>query len=480
MRTSNVMLAILSLSSTISALAAPRSAALDKGLNGFEKDCQCSAMGSVCHKASHINCCNGFSCEMMDNPNGDYGICRASNDGKKDDECMCSMSDDVCHPKSDINCCFGLFCDMTNSPSGDYGKCKPSHGSKNPFKKIEDAGKCLESGCAPPCCSGAKCNKVGRSDSQMFMCEKGSNDEDQDDDNKCLKPGCMVTPPTIFIDTKSSLAMHCNYLGSPKCCSGSKCNKIGKSDSNIFMCEKESDDDDKKQCLVPGAHHCNMPGMECCPGASCKNVRGESFMCAKDSDDDDDISSNLLQDQQPLFSSKDKNIFEEDYDRNMCIEGGRICHRHKQNSKCPPAPCCPDFQCAYMGSHRESFCVSMSDSNEKTELISSKKKNEVMTENCAPQEPTGCSPFGCRNPLLSSRNSRTESGMSYCMTPGDQEEEHSRLYALKGMFHGFVEKIEKKYCLPQGESCMMQHDKCCHVLMCHSGECMADNGELKL
>lgn len=40
--------------------------------------------------------------------------------------------------------------------------------------------------------------------------------------------------------------------------------------------------------------------------------------------------------------------------------------------------------------------------------------------------------------------------MSYCMTPDDQEEEHSRLYALKGMFHGVVEKIEKKYCLPQG------------------------------
>lgn len=30
------------------------------------------------------------------------------------------------------------------------------------------------------------------------------------------------------------------------------------------------------------------------------------------------------------------------------------------------------------------------------------------------------------------------------------------------------------------ESCTMQHDKCCHGLMCHSGECMADDDELKL
>ncbi|KAF7953849.1 uncharacterized protein EAE97_001248 [Botrytis byssoidea] len=205
MRTPSIILAILSLSSTISALAAPRSAALDRGLNEFEEGCQCSAMGSVCHKASYINCCNGFSCEMMDNPNGDYGICRASDDRKKDEKCMCSMSDDVCHPKSDINCCFGLYCDMTNNPNGDYGKCKPSHESKNPFKKIGDAEKCLKSGdhqamhCnllgAPPCCSGAKCNKVGRSDSQMFMCEKESDDKDQDGDDKCLKPGCMGTPP---------------------------------------------------------------------------------------------------------------------------------------------------------------------------------------------------------------------------------------------------------------------------------------------
>lgn len=30
---------------------------------------------------------------MMDNPNGDYGICRASNDRKKDEKCLCSMSD---------------------------------------------------------------------------------------------------------------------------------------------------------------------------------------------------------------------------------------------------------------------------------------------------------------------------------------------------------------------------------------------------
>lgn len=43
---------------------------------------------AVCHKTSHINCCNGFSCEMMDNPNGDYGICRASDDRKKDEKCM--------------------------------------------------------------------------------------------------------------------------------------------------------------------------------------------------------------------------------------------------------------------------------------------------------------------------------------------------------------------------------------------------------
>ncbi|KAF7910797.1 uncharacterized protein EAF01_002306 [Botrytis porri] len=338
----------------------------------------------------------------MDNPNGDYGICRASNDRKKDAKCMCSVSDAVCHPKSDINCCFGLFCDMTNNPNGDYGKCKPSHESKNPLKKIEDAGKCLESGTmhcnlrgAPPCCSGAKCNKVGRSDSQMFLCEKDSNDEDQDGDDMCLKPG----------------SMHCNYLGSPKCCSGSKCNKVGKSDSNMFMCEKDSDDDDKKQFLVPGVYHCNMHG---CPGSSCKNVRGENFMCAKDSDDDDDVSSTLSQDQQPLFSSKDKNVFDEDCDRNMCIEGGQMCHRHRQNSKCPPAPCCPDFQCAHMDSHHEPFCVSMSNPNEKTAVTSSenptmsKKKNELITEDCAPQEPTGCSPSGCESPPFSSRNSRTD------------------------------------------------------------------------
>ncbi|KAF7934394.1 hypothetical protein EAE99_002846 [Botrytis elliptica] len=437
MRSTNVILAILSLSSTISALAAPRSAAFDAGLNVFEKDCQCSAMGSVCHKASHINCCNGLSCEMMDNPNGDYGICRASNDRKKDEKCMCSMSDDVCHPKSDINCCFGLFCDMTNNPNGDYGKCKPSHESKNPLKKIEDAEKCLESG-----------------------------------------------------------SMHCNLQGAPPCCSGAKCNKVGRSDSPMFMCEKESDDQDgDDKCLKPGSHHCNTPGMKCCPGSSCKNVRGESFMCAKDSDDDDDdVSTVLSQDQQPFFSSKDKNVFEEDCDRNMCIEGGQMCHRHRQNSKCPPAPCCPEFQCAYVDSHHESFCVSMSDSNKKTEIASSKKhtiskkKDELMTENCAPQEPTGCSPFGCpckkdqRNSCCEGQSciGMSESGMSYCMTPDDQEEEHSRLYALKGMFHGFVEKIEKKHCLPQGESCMMQHDKCCHGLMCHSGECMADNDELKI
>lgn len=48
-------------------------------------------------------------------------------------------------------------------------------------------------------------------------------------------------------------------------------------------------------------------------------------MCAKDSDDDDDdVSTVLSQDQQPLFSSKDKNILGEDCDRNMCIEGGRM------------------------------------------------------------------------------------------------------------------------------------------------------------
>ncbi|KAF7953848.1 uncharacterized protein EAE97_001247 [Botrytis byssoidea] len=275
----------------------------------------------------------------------------------------------------------------------------------------------------------------------------------------------------------------------------------------MFMCEKESDDDDKKQCLAPGvtdtsiAHHCNISGMECCPGSSCKNVRGENFMCAKGSDDDD-VSTSSSQDQQPLFSSKDKNIFEEDCDRNMCVEGGRMCHRHRQNSKCPPAPCCPDFQCAYVDSHHDSFCVSMSDSNENTEITSSKKpamskkENELMTENCAPQEPTGCSPFGCKNPHFSSYNSRPDTKKVHVKKISIiaaaevkvVQEEHSRLYALKGMFHGFVEKIEKKYCLPQGdgnvnvrvESCMMQHDKCCHGLICHSGECMADNDELKL
>ncbi|KAF7938557.1 uncharacterized protein EAE98_000895 [Botrytis deweyae] len=142
-------------------------------------------------------------------------------------------------------------------------------------------------------------------------------------------------------------------------------------------------------------------------------------MCAKDSDDDDDdddddVSTVLSQDQQPLFSSKDKNVFEEDCDRNMCIEGGQMCHRHRQNSKCPPAPCCPDFQCAYVDSHHESFCVSMSDSNKKTEIASSKKhaiskkKDELMTENCAPQEPTGCSPFRCKNPHPSSFSSKID------------------------------------------------------------------------
>ncbi|TGO54558.1 hypothetical protein BCON_0105g00180 [Botryotinia convoluta] len=307
MRTSNVILAILSLSSTISALAAPRSAALDKGLNGFEKDCQCSAIGSVCHKASHINCCNGFSCEMMDNPNGDYGICRASNDRKKDEKCMCSMSDDVCHPKSDINCCFGLFCDMTNNPNSDYGKFKPSHESKNPFKKIEDVEKCLESGCAPPCCSRAKCNKVGRSNSQMFMCEK------------------------------------------------------------------ESDDDDKKQCLVPGAHHCNMSGMECCPGSSCQNVRGESFMCAKDSDDDDDDDRCVI--------TTDK------------IPSVHLLHAVRISNALHKSP---------LGAHLLDVHV------KKINIIAAAEVKVA------------------------------------------QEEEHSRLYALKGMFHGFVEKIEKKYCLPQG------------------------------
>lgn len=51
-------------------------------------------------------------------------------------------------------------------------------------------------------------------------------------------------------------------------------------------------------------------------------MRGESFMCAKDSDDDDDLTT-LFKNQQPLISLKDKNVFEEDCDRNMCIEGGR-------------------------------------------------------------------------------------------------------------------------------------------------------------
>jgi len=60
-------------------------------------------------------------------------------------------------------------------------------------------------------------------------------------------------------------------------------------------------------------------------------------------------------------------------------------------------------------------CVSMSASNENIEITSSKKfatseekKNELMTENFAPQEPTGCSPFGCKNPLFSSRSSKSD------------------------------------------------------------------------
>ncbi|KAM0158189.1 hypothetical protein ACHAPG_004289 [Botrytis cinerea] len=146
----------------------------------------------------------------------------------------------------------------------------------------------------------------------------------------------------------------------------------------------------------------------------------------------------------------------------------------------------------------------MSDSNENLEITSSKKiatskekKNELMTKNCAPQEPTGRSPFGCKNPLFSSRSSKSDKKKVHAIkinmiaaaeVKDAQEEEYSHLYALKGMFHGFVEEIEKKYCLPQGdgnadlgvESCMMQHDKCCHGLMCNSGECMADNDELKL
>ncbi|KAK6612174.1 hypothetical protein H4I96_01387 [Botrytis cinerea] len=141
-------------------------------------------------------------------------------------------------------------------------------------------------------------------------------------------------------------------------------------------------------------------------------------------------------------------------------------------------------------------CVSMSDSNENLEITSSKKiatskekKNELMTENCAPQKPTGCPPFGFKNPLFSLRSSKSDKKKVHAIkinmiaaaeVKDAQEEEHSHLYALKGMFHGFVEEIEKKYCLPQGESCMMQHDKCCHGLMCNSGECMAGNDELKL
>lgn len=123
---------------------------------------------AVCHKVSHINCCNGLSCEMTDNPNGDYGICRASDENRdNDDRCMCSMSggknfkskssyrgsswprtSGVCHPKSDVNCCFGLFCDMTNNANGDYGKCRPSNESRNPLKKVEDdEDNCLVPGC---------------------------------------------------------------------------------------------------------------------------------------------------------------------------------------------------------------------------------------------------------------------------------------------------------------------------------------------
>lgn len=59
-------------------------------------------------------------------------------------------------------------------------------------------------------------------------------------------------PSALRFNAKAYLAMHCNLLGAPPCCSGTKCNKVGRSDNNTFMCEKESGDDDKKQCLVLG------------------------------------------------------------------------------------------------------------------------------------------------------------------------------------------------------------------------------------
>ncbi|KAA8575682.1 hypothetical protein MFRU_020g00650 [Monilinia fructicola] len=428
MRSTNVILAILSLSPAIFALAAPKSPFLEVGLKGVEKDCQCSSIGSVCHKVSHINCCNGLSCEMTDNPNGDYGICRASDENRdNDDRCMCSMSGGVCHPKSDVNCCFGLFCDMTNNANGDYGKCRPSNESRNPLKKVEDdEDNCLVPGSthcnlrgAPPCCSRSKCNEVG-------ICEI-IDDNDDGNEDMCLKPG----------------ALHCNYFGAKKCCPGSKCNKVGRSDSNTFMCEKSSDD--TKQCLTPGSYHCNIPGMDCCPGASCKNIRGESFMCAKDSgnhdDDDDDFPFN---NKKIFFSLNGKNILEEDCDREMCIEGGQMCHHRRQNSECPPAPCCPGFDCEYVDAHQESFCVSTKTPLEKSHPTAGQEIG-----------------FSKKNGLMAGKT--------------------SPLYTLKGMFQGFVEKMDKKHCLPHGETCMMHHDKCCHGLMCHSGKCMAAGKEdLKL
>lgn len=80
-----------------------------------------------------------------------------------------------------------------------------------------------------------------------------------------------------------------------------------------------------------------------------------------------------------------------------------MCHRHhRQSSKCPTSPCCPDFECAHMKGRRESFCISKSNSLEKVQQKPrmSKKKNELTTENCAPQPPNNCSPYGCMIPFF--------------------------------------------------------------------------------
>ncbi|KAB8304780.1 hypothetical protein EYC80_004128 [Monilinia laxa] len=117
---------------------------------------------------------------------------------------------------------------------------------------------------------------------------------------------------------------------------------------------------------------------------------------------------------------KEKNILEEDCDREMCIEGGQMCHHRRQNFACPPAPCCPGLDCEYVDAHQESFCVSMDNPLEKYHTASSQR--------------TG----------ISKKNGLTA-------------EESSPLYTLKGMFQGFVEKIEKKHCLPHGEQWKAGH-----------------------